>query len=165
MGTGRRVLLVVAGAAAVRVLMQRGMLPEMVASHFDAAGRPNGGMTRDVFVGVQLGVIVLLAGLFLVLPALLLRTPNQLINWPNRDYWLAPERRQASLERIGDWLTWFAVATLAFVAFVNELVLRANTSGSGRLDSTSLVVALVAFGLFTAGWIGAAWRLFRVPRR
>lgn len=70
-------------------------LPARVAVHFDLAGRPNGwsssaGLLTSVIVQIAImGTIFAVAGLLRCIPIVM-------INLPNKDYWLAPARRDAA---------------------------------------------------------------------
>src|SRR5687768_10431534 len=81
-------------------------LPARVATHFDFQGHPNGWMSRSghlTFMWILGTILPLLPVVILYLTRSL---PPGLINVPNRDYWLAPERRQetlAYLMRLGIW--------------------------------------------------------------
>jgi uncharacterized membrane protein len=91
------------------------MLPAQVASHFDIQGQPDGWMSKGAFVSVYVGMLlgsgIVMAALGLLLP----RTPDSLINLPHKDYWLAPERRRATLLAVSADFSWFASATIAFL--------------------------------------------------
>lgn len=165
MGAGRATLVLVAAVSAARLLALRAELPDRVATHFDGAGRPNGWMTAQGFVLFQLGLLALLVAVFAGMPVLLRRLPARLVNLPNRDYWLAPERRAASIERMGERLAWMGLATVLFFVWVEELVLHANLAGGGRLAAASFAVGLGGYVVVTAGWLIAFHRAFRVPRR
>ena len=72
-------------------------LPDPVPSHFDAAGHVNGEMSLfDLYLLMIILHVVMLV-LFPVLGAFLKLIPNSFINVPNKDYWLAPERRDSTL--------------------------------------------------------------------
>lgn len=77
------------------------LLPERSATHFGVSGAPDrwGGKTELVIV--YLGTVTLMAAVFLVIPLAMGRLPAASVNMPNRDYWLAPERREETLE----WLS------------------------------------------------------------
>jgi len=72
-------------------------LPDPVPSHFDAAGQVNGEMSLFGFYALMISLHVVMLVLFPVLGAFLKVIPNSMINVPNRDYWLAPERRDSTL--------------------------------------------------------------------
>jgi len=133
-----------------------------MASHFGSSGRPDGFTSREEFFWMMAlvggGVVALLTSL----PPLLRRCPPELINLPNRHYWLAPERRQVSIARLGAWLAWFALATGALLCFVLELVIRAN------LEQRSLENALFVSGLgvylgSVIAFLILLYRAFSVP--
>ena len=98
---GRAVLLFFISLGVAQALYFRAELPARVASHFDGAGRPNGWMARDGFVLFQCGLVLTLGALFGIGGRLLKVTPNGWINLPNKNYWLAPERRAESVAVLG----------------------------------------------------------------
>jgi uncharacterized membrane protein len=138
-------------------------LPPRFASHFDATGRPDAWSSRIGFITLFGAIFGALALFFtFALPALLRRLPPQVINMPNRDYWLAPERREASIARLSDWLAWFGAGITAFGAAILELSLRANLA-AGRMSSAVWIV-LGAFLIFVVGWLVGLYRAFRTGK-
>lgn len=138
------------------------LLPERMASHFGPDGRPNGWTTRDGFFAIIAFVVFIEGAAFLGLPRILGRFPVALINLPNKHYWLAPERKEESLSWLALKMAWFGAAILAMIAVVNHMVILANLSAETRL-SDGVVAVVVAFLTFTAFWIGAIYRHFRLP--
>lgn len=73
------------------------LLPDVVPSHFDGNGNADGSMSRPAYVAL-IGALQLL---FLVgLPLLGMsigKLPNSMINIPNKEHWLAPERRDQTM--------------------------------------------------------------------
>ena len=49
---------------------------------------------------LQIGATLGIAALFIGIPRLLKSTPASLINLPNKSYWLAPERREETMDRL-----------------------------------------------------------------
>ncbi|HXJ37342.1 MAG TPA: DUF1648 domain-containing protein [Candidatus Eisenbacteria bacterium] len=164
MGLGNVALVLIAACSVGRTYLASSALPERVASHFDGAGRPNGWMARDAFVTTNVTMFALLVVVFVGMPAFLRRVPVRFVNLPNKDYWLAPERREASVERIGEWLSWLGVATALVLALAEELALRANLHGGGQMTSMPLVVGLGAYAAFMGGWLVAFYAAFRLPK-
>ena len=150
-------------AAIVRVASVWSRLPPVMASHFDGQGRPNGFMSRGAFFGflalVEIGVPLLLV----VTPVLVRRLPPELVNLPNREHWLAPERREEAFARLGGWARWFAVLTAAFMWLVLELTVRANLARAS-LENGPFIAGLVAYLVCTVAAIVALHRAFRLPR-
>jgi hypothetical protein len=60
-------------------------------------------------------------------------------------------------------MAWLGAAVVGFVAFGEELVVRANLGGGGHLESSVLVVGLAAFLGCTGAWLAALVRAFKVP--
>jgi uncharacterized membrane protein len=148
--------------AVLRVISVWARLPPAMASHFGPSGRPDAFMGRGefllVFAGLGGGVTLLLLGM----PALLKVMPASWINLPNRDYWLAPERRKAALSRLGNYLAWFSVALAAFLLGVLELVLQANLQRAA-LANGPFVSMLLAFFAAAIALLAVMQRGFRVP--
>jgi uncharacterized membrane protein len=131
-------------------------LPEQVATHFNVRGEPDAWMSRDAHAAFQAGLALFIAVVFAGLARFIDRLPARFLNVPHRDYWLAPERRAASLQAVGSLLYTIGCATLGFFMFMFHHVHRANLSG-GRLElelmpliigQFLLVIGLVVIGLF-----------------
>lgn len=156
------VLAVLALVAVGRALAVAPTLPDPLASHFDANGRADGcSSQRSFFVlgGVVLAGLVLLAA---GLPALVRTLPTSLVNLPRREYWLAPERRAATVATLGAWMAWFGVATLGPLLGVFELVYAANRGAEGTPHlSGTIWVLLVGYLGFTGLWLLGFWLRFR----
>ncbi len=136
--------------------------PSRVPSHFDAAGRPNSWASRDEFFLIQVGVTLLIAALFLGIPRLLKSTPASLVNLPNKGYWLAPERREETMDRLASSFEVFACATVLFLLVVFELTSLA--SRSGNLATNYFLPVLVSYLVFSAGWTVVLIRTFaKIP--
>ena len=151
------VLLFVISLGVAQALYFRAELPARVASHFDGAGRPNGWMTRDGLVLFQCILLLALGALFGFAGRLVAETPNGLINLPNKNYWLAPERRAESVAFLTGWLRWVGAGTLAFLMVVFQLSVQANLR-RGRLDTPQFFTAM---GIFLAGLAIAVVWLYR----
>jgi uncharacterized membrane protein len=140
-------------------------MPERIATHFDASGAPNGYMARAsmgtvdfVFMALLLGVVIGMAFLVRVLP-------TALINVPHRDYWFAPERRQASHRRMFVHMLWLACLLVAFMVGVNHSIFLTNLRpGPIHLPGTHLVLLLGAFLTALAAWVAMLYRMFPRPR-
>lgn len=121
-------------------------LPDPLASHFGRDGTPDGWMSKASFLDFALTLLGIFSLLFVGLRFWLRKIPVSLINLPHRDYWLAPERREATLEFIARHLMWFGSATLALFADMFHQTFRVNLGQAGHLEHPvlTLVVYLVA---------------------
>ena len=126
-----------------------GDLPAKVASHFDIEGQPNGWMSRETCVGFTLGLGILMPAFIVGMMGGAGRIPVSFINLPHRDYWLAPERRQAALAILLRFSLWFACMNVLFVTGLHWLIVQANLPGQSP-HMGGLGIALVTGG-FLAG--------------
>jgi hypothetical protein len=126
-----------------------GQLPPKIASHFDLYGNANGWMNRAECVGIMVAVALLVPALVISSMAGAGRIPISFINLPHRDYWLAPERRQAALAVLRTYSIWFAALNVLFVTGLQRLTVEANLRTGSHLDMTQFA-ALVALYLGAA---------------
>lgn len=160
-GSGWASALVVGSITGIALTVDR--LPARVASHFGAGGLANGFMTREIYLVFTIGMIVLPPALLALVIGASVRHFPQLLNLPNRDYWLAPERRDETAEYLLAHAAWLA-ALLALLALgVHLLLIRANRAVPPRLDAGPFFAMLLAFLVAMTAWIGVLARRFRRP--
>jgi hypothetical protein len=153
-------VLLVAGATAF-IWLTSLSLPDVVASHFAVDGTANGSMSRGAYLGVMLAVVIGLPALITVVSYFALAAPRARINLPNRDYWLAPERRAGTVSYLRAQLARFSAVLLVFLCYVHWLVVRANVIRPPRLSAPWINVGLVGFAVFAIVWTRLIVRRFR----
>jgi hypothetical protein len=122
-------------------------LPPLVASHFSAGGAANGFMARASYVGFMAAIAVVVPLLMALSGRLVATLPEHRINLPNRDYWLAPQRKASTVAFLRTMCTGFAAALAFFLCFVHWLVVRAQAVQPPRLEEAPFYAALAAFGV------------------
>ena len=138
-------------------------LPEIMASHFNAGGQANGFMSKASFFALE-GVI----GAFLVCISLAMEKtlpllPNSMINLPNKDYWLAPERRVDTFAAMGDSFKWMSIAVVALFVAINQIVFDANIAKTDP-DPSRFWILLAIFVSFTLVMLLTTFkRFFSIP--
>jgi uncharacterized membrane protein len=147
----RTLLLILPIAACIHIACYYAQLPDRVASHFGPSGEADGWMSKSAFAAFYIGVMLFQATVFGGIGALLRRTPNDLINLPNKEYWLAPERREETLRGIAESLSSFGVATMVLLIAVMHTVILANISGTFRLGNV-VWYYFVAYFAYTIVW-------------
>ena len=148
-----------AGAAAF-LLATVGALPDRIPTHFRAGGIPDAWMTRGGYTSFMLAFAV---GLPLLLVALIGGLPRLFprhVNLPNRQYWLAPERREASLAFFGRHACWLGCIMVLLAAGVHGLIMRASGATPPRLDQGLFLGMLGGFVVAMGLWIVAIFRRF-----
>jgi uncharacterized membrane protein len=146
---------------AARLAFSFERLPPRMATHFDRAGKPNGYQTRADFAWSSVLVSLALFALFAALPPLMARAPVRLISLPNKEYWLAPERRADTLVRLSVLLDWLGCATIALLVGLFELIVRANLARAPL--GFQLWILLPTYHLFVLFWTVAYLRGLRRP--
>ena len=154
-------LLLLYGILAASVAATYRTLPDRVASHFSAGGRPDAWMSRPANAAFTLGGAALVAALCAG-PLYLTRfLPDSTINIPNRAYWLAPERREEAYRRMLAFGLWLAALSVGLFIGLQLLTVRANrlqpvrlpiTDGLGLMAAFLLGVGYLCFGLCTWFW-------------
>ncbi|MCH6572343.1 MAG: DUF1648 domain-containing protein, partial [Proteobacteria bacterium] len=71
-------------------------LPETMSVHFNKDGLANGWSSREVYFSIQIGLLVVLTGIAAIAPLWGLK-PGMKFRLPNREYWLAEERKEATM--------------------------------------------------------------------
>ena len=141
------------------------LLPDRMASHFGASGNANGWMTKSQFLVTYAALIIPALVLEFWMPRRLGRMADKSLNMPNKQYWLAPERRAETLAYFGRFFAWYGCAFLAMVVFAMGLAMRANFQSPPLLPTGPIVFAIVAFTLFNIVWIAAMLRRFsKIPQ-
>jgi hypothetical protein len=159
----RIVLLLAFGVAVAIFLATSATLPATVATHFAAGGGANGFMTR---VGYQVFYCALMTFLVAVtygslswLPA---RFPH-LLSLPNRDYWLAPRRRDTTLATLRAFGVAIAVLIVTLLVAIHLLVVDAHARTPPTLHEPAMYATLGAFVALLIGVLVAMYLRFRAP--
>lgn len=154
---------VLLGASALFIIGTSEALPERVASHFARGGEANGWMPRETYVAF---ILIAALGVPLALVALLAWLPRAFpnaVNLPNRAYWFATERREATLASFSSFAWVFGSLLAALMAGVHWAILRANAGTPPRFPESAFWALLIGFGSILAIWLAAWYLRFRRP--
>ncbi|MEP6609387.1 MAG: hypothetical protein ABJA83_11995 [Burkholderiaceae bacterium] len=147
-------------AAALFVWLTSASLAPVVASHFGASGTANGFMPRAAYLSLMLPLVVLVPILVAASGQLARFFPASLVNLPNREYWLAPERRASTASQLGRLALFPASVLLLFLCFVHWQVVQANLSPSKQLTPGPFWAGLVLFAVAVGAWLVVLHRRF-----
>lgn len=152
-------------AAAGFVWFSGQSMPDVVASHFGASGQADAFVPRAGYVRFMAALVLLLPLLVVYLPNWLLAHVGFAVNLPNKQYWMAPERRGETLAWLRGNSFCMGYLVVGLLAYVHELVVRANASAPPALDAAWLVGGLAVFVVGAGACVLVLVRRFvRVPK-
>ncbi|HPR65054.1 MAG TPA: DUF1648 domain-containing protein [Thermoanaerobaculia bacterium] len=134
-------------------------MPERMATHFDAAGNPNGWSSRPSFFILFWSMNAFMMLIFLLLPKLLKKMPVSLINLPNKDYWFTPERKDRAFNMMEEYMAWLGVGVMGLFIAIFQMTFQANLTPDHKLGSgTWLLLGL--FMTYMTFWVVLFIRAF-----
>ena len=148
-----RLFALLVGCSVAFVWLTSRQLPSVVASHFTGSGMADGFMPYRSYVILMLALLVGLPTLLVVLTWWSLGSSSARINLPNKDYWLAPERRHATVSYLRSGVLWFGTLLLVFLCYAHWLVVLANGQQPAKLDNSWFIGGLVAFLAIFLVWL------------
>lgn len=140
------------------------VLPERVAIHFGANGMADSWAPNYINTLIMTGTEVLIFFSFYYSSRLMMVFPKRLINLPNKDYWLQPERLPQTKLKINSWMYRFGTACFLFFLAIGALTIDANLSNPVAINLTVFFTCLGLFLAYTIWWIVEFYRDFRVPK-
>jgi hypothetical protein len=159
------ILAAVTLGVAVTIAATADELPAQVASTFGGAGRPSGWMTRDFYALWTLAFAVGLPWIVFAAFALAPRLWPGHVNLPNRDFWLAPARREASLAFLAAHGSALACLMSLFALGIHALLVYSNALSPPRLPTGAFLTLLGGFIAALGLWMGVMLRRFPRPRQ
>ena len=142
-----------AAYAAIHFSSYYSQLPEVVASHFSGRGVANGWQTKPAFFTVFVGVSVLAAVIGFGIPRIISAMPPQLINLPNKDYWLAPDHLAETRAFLDTYFAWFGCAVFLIIILTFDCAIQSNLHPDNRPDVSHMWYILAGFLAFVVAWI------------
>jgi hypothetical protein len=152
---------VLLACAAAFVWLTALSLPDVVASHFGPSGDANGTMPRGAYIRFMLTFMVGLPAVLVGVTHVAMGRPGARINLPNRDYWLAPERRDQTVSYLRTQMVRFSSVLIVFLCYAHWLVVRANRVQPPHLSNPAMISGLVAFVVYAIVWTRFLVRRFR----
>lgn len=133
------------------------LLPAKIATHFNGKGQANGWMSHRAFIWYSIGMYYFIGGLFFLTDWVVPKLPSEMINIPNRTYWMHPARREKALDVLLTYTNWIGVITLLLLLILTQMVIETNLDHSGKLNSYFWYVSILY--MIGLGYLG--WKLYR----
>lgn len=137
-------------------------LPPEVASHFGAGGVANGWMPRAGYLALIVALATLLPLVVACTSGLVPRMTRvrKLVRRP--EYWLAPERQEATQAFLANHACALGILLSLFMLGVHLLTLQANAVRPPQLPLAAFYALLGLFLAILAAWIGTLFLRFRI---
>jgi hypothetical protein len=149
-----------AGLFAVMVLATASLLPERVASHFNAAGQADAWVARSAYLpGIILFGLADSSAMILVC-ALARWFPPSTLNVPKAALWRQPEHHPTACRILFLRSFAFAAISLIWVAGLHVFIIRAHHFHPPRLDSGPMALWAGAYVLAAVFWIAGLCRRY-----
>ena len=119
------------------------LLPEEVASHFGLSGQPDAWSTKTSFIVHYFILVGFMIIIFLGIRFGMSKIPDSLINMPNKDYWLSPERRQKTFDFMSHYFLWIASATILFLLDMFNQIFQVHLGRANGMSHLVLSLGLL----------------------
>ena len=127
--------------------------PNNVAIHFDSNGIPDSWTNKNINFLIEAFIYLLITGIFFSIPLIIKNTPSKFVNIPNKQYWLAPERKTYTSEMISNTLCWVGVGLNFFFIILGFIVLKTNMLRNVVLDNSIVYILLLALTVYMSIWL------------
>ena len=158
----KRIFLGLTALAALQIVVYYPRLPAVVASHFDGLGAPNGWSSKEAFFGLYLVIVLMLYAVFGWMPKWIENRPGRHMKIPNRDYWLAPERKAETWAFFRRQMMLMGNLHLLLAIFAIQLAILANFAAEPRMHASIAWALAIYFIAFTVWLIYFFWH-FKKP--
>lgn len=137
-------------------------LPERIATHFNASGIADDRMNKEAF-RTSIAITAFSLGAFIVFLTSIIRfLPDQMLNLPRKEYWLAAERRKEFFGHLMDLGFILAGAEITLFGLLYREILRANEAANPQLDSV-WTICLLPLAVIAAAVLRFYLKLRREP--
>lgn len=128
------------------------LLPERLATHFDAAGHPNDWSSKNSFFILWQCIIVFLNAWVPLTGMLVRKLPPSMISVPNREYWMAtPARREYLGEVVFIMMGGIFAGANVLLAVTMFQVVQFNLGRASRVGPTEIFIIVPLIIVFAIG--------------
>src|SRR5690349_7774813 len=125
----------------------------------------NGWQTKPAFFTVFVGVSILAAVIGFGIPRIIASLPPQLMNLPNKQYWLAPDRVAETEAFLNNYFAWFGCAVFLVIILTFDYAIQSNLHPENRPGISRMWYILAGFLAFVTVWIiRLLTRFLRTPQ-
>jgi uncharacterized membrane protein len=138
------------------------LLPQTVASHFGVSMAANSFVAKAQYFKSLLSVFMIMNAAFIAMIVLFPRIPSNLINTPNKQFWMQPINRPILDNILRTRLYGLLTAINLIFTILSYYVFKANMSKPVVLSSHFHVVMIAFFIVVIIGTVQFGMRLRRI---
>lgn len=134
-----------------------------MAAHFNVQGGPDRFVSKAEFFRFQIQTMLVVVAVSFLPQILFLILPVKLINLPNREYWLVPERRAETVDRLSSFAAMVFGVILLVVQVGFELAAYTNFQRPIIFNAQWMLIVMIVF-IVLIGLMFVQLRIsFRLP--
>lgn len=138
--------------------------PDQMAAHFNVQGEPDRFVSKAEFFWFQAQTLLVIILVSLPLQVLFMVMPPSLINMPNREFWLAPERQDETIGRLNSFGAMLFGMVVLMIQAAFEISAYANLRTPIQFNA-GLMGAIMVTGMVVIGLLLLQLMIsFRLPR-
>lgn len=137
--------------------------PAQMAAHFNVLGEPDRFVSKAEFFWYQIQTILVVIGVSLPPQIIFLILPVNLINMPNREYWLSPEQRDETIGRLNSFAAIMFGIILLAVQVGFELSVKANLQTPIIFNAQGMLLTMIASFIVIGLMLFRLITSFRLP--
>lgn len=128
------------------------LLPEKIATHFGSTNNPSSYSGKTEFILLYSIIILFLTTMFWGINYLIKTGGDSMVNLPNKKYWLAPERRDSTIDILRANMNFFGLLTFLFMLLNQVYIFEANLLPDIKLGD-SFWITFVAYMFLIMIWL------------
>ncbi len=152
------IMMILIGIYILQCYVYYPILPEYVATHFNFSGLADR-WSPKIYLIFSLGSVMLLIILLIPGITILIQKFPKNINVPNKEFWLAPDRRELTMNIIDSYLLSIGNTTLALIVGSAQMIFQANMNKTVNMGSSFLFLVL-GFIIVTLTLVGIMIKKF-----
>jgi uncharacterized membrane protein len=135
--------------------------PPQVPVHYGLNGTPDRWGSSMSLLVMHACIIGLGTLLFLALPEFVRRAPSSMLNLPNKEYWLSPERRGIAAHKLATWSDTLGIGVNVLMITLQLVLAREveEANVTGGIVPGLVLGGFMLFTLCSVVWLVASYRI------
>lgn len=139
-------------------------LPDKIATHYGTDGASDNFSDKKTALIINIALISLMSAIFYGLSWLMKKVPDNLINIPNKAFWLSPENKPLMMKIISAFGIRIGIVTELFLLMLFQHIYSMNLSES-RLNNRNFWIGLLAYFAIIGLLVWQVYQFFQSKQR